>query len=237
MARRHHYYTLIASLPALPFFDRAERLPINEIRLRQRLTMLQPADLSAVARTADFLAWQRQPVERTDAQVVALFQGMTDLSESYPVLMQAIEFRMSTRTVMAALRRRQRGESVPTPDQSWGVGPWVAHIERNWDDPTFRLSSHFRWVEPARQHLIAGDTLALERLLMQQIWQQVDRIAHADMFSFEAVVAYLFKWDILHRWLAYNRAPAQTRFEALVTEVIGEHEQLFDRDSGGRTAP
>ncbi|MEE8297174.1 MAG: DUF2764 family protein [Hyphomicrobium sp.] len=231
MARRHQYITLIASLPPLQFFDRAERLPINEIRLRQRLTMLQPADRRVVERTADFLAWQRQPVERTDTQVVALFQGMTDLAASYPVLMQAIESRMNSRTIMAALRRRQRGASAPTADEPWGVGPWVAHIERNWDDPTFRLSGIFRWVEPARQHLIAGETLALERLLMQQIWHQVDRIAHANMFSFEAVVAYLFKWDILQRWLSYNRAPAQTRFEALVTEVIGEHEQLFDRHS------
>ena len=32
----HRYYTLIASLPALPYFKLAERLPINRQRLEER---------------------------------------------------------------------------------------------------------------------------------------------------------------------------------------------------------
>ncbi len=43
MASRE-YYTLVASLPALPYFEKAQRLPINEVRLWQRMGMLEPDD-------------------------------------------------------------------------------------------------------------------------------------------------------------------------------------------------
>jgi hypothetical protein len=225
--RQRQYYTLISSLPALPRFERAERLPINEVRLVERLRMLDPDDRIVVERTASFLAWQRQPVERTDAEVVAFFRQMTDWTSSYPVLRQMIEYRMELRTVMAALRRRHRGLPAPAPAEAWGVGPWVSYIERHWEEADFRLAAIFPWIPQARQHLVAGETLALERLLMGLIWDRVDLLS-PDMFAFARLLAYLFKWDILRRWLACNRETAQTRFETLVMEVIGEHDQLFN---------
>ena len=86
MARRRSYITLVSSLPALPRFDQAERLPINRERLEARLRMLEPDDFALVERTASFLAWQRQPVERTDGDVVVLFKGMSELAGDYPAL-------------------------------------------------------------------------------------------------------------------------------------------------------
>ena len=65
MTLRRQYIALIASLPPLPPFDRAERLPINEDRLAVLLRMLEGEDLAMVERVASFLAWQRQPMERT----------------------------------------------------------------------------------------------------------------------------------------------------------------------------
>lgn len=225
--RRRQYITLVASLPFLPRFDQAERLPITVERLEARLRILAPDDAAIVERVAAFLAWQRQPVERTDSEVVALFQAMTDVAVQHPTLMAMITFRMQERTVMAALRRRQRGGLAPAAGEQWGVGPWVQHILRNWDDPDFKLGLLLPWVPQAREYLQAGETLALERLLMGLIWDGVDRLAQHDPFGFEVVLAYLFKWDIVHRWLSYSSEAARARFEALVTEVIGEHNQLF----------
>ena len=45
---RRSYYTLVASLPALPRLEQAERLPINETRLVERLRMLHPEDAKQV---------------------------------------------------------------------------------------------------------------------------------------------------------------------------------------------
>ena len=227
MARDLQYYTLMSSLPALPRFERAERLPINEVRLVERLSMLDPDDRMVVERTASFLAWQRQPAERTDAEVVVFFRQMADWTSSYPVLRQMIEHRMNLRTVLAALRRRHRGLSAPAAGEAWGVGPWVPHIERHWEEADFGLAAIFPWIPQARQYLVAGETLPLERLLMGLIWDRVDLLT-PDMFAFDTVLAYLFKWDILRRWLACHRKAAQIRFETLVTEVIGEHDRLFN---------
>ena len=228
MARQRRYYTLMSSLPALPRFEQANRLPINEVRLAERLSMLDPKHRLVVERTASFLAWQRQPVERTDEEIVASFRRIADWTLSYPALKQMIEYRMDLRTVMAGLRRRHRGAPAPAAGESWGVGQWVSHIERHWEEPDFQLAFIFPWIAQARQHLVAGEALALERLLMGLAWGQLDRLA-PDMFAFEAILAYLFKWDILRRWLACNREVALTRFETLVTEVIGEHEELFSQ--------
>lgn len=63
------YYTIIASLPHLPRFDKAERLPISRERLIQRLKMLEPEDFKLAENVAEFIAWRRQPVGRTDTEV------------------------------------------------------------------------------------------------------------------------------------------------------------------------
>jgi hypothetical protein len=220
----------MASLPPLPSFERAERLPINQVRLLERLNMLEPDDWVIVERTVLFLAWQRQPVERTDSEVVVFFRQIMELTASHPVLRQMIEFRMNVRTILAALRRRHRGLPAPAVDEPWGVGPWVQHVTRHWDDADFKLRMVFQWIPQARQYLEAGEeTLALERLLMRLIWEQVDFLTQNNLFGFDALLAYLFKWDIVQRWLSYNRETAQARFDALVTEVIGEHDQLFEQ--------
>ena len=36
------YYTLVTSLPLMPHFERAERIPLTRLRLEQRLRMLEP---------------------------------------------------------------------------------------------------------------------------------------------------------------------------------------------------
>jgi hypothetical protein len=227
VTRRRQYITLISSLPPLPRFERAERLPINEDRLATRLRILDAEDRAIIERVADFLAWQRQPVDRTDAEVVTLFRNIGPVASRHPALMLMIEQRMNERTIMAALRRRHRGEAMPAAGEPWGVGAWVHHIENNWDDPDFKLGKILPWVPQARQHLEAGETLALERRLMTLVWDTVDLLSQGDPFGFEVVLAYLFKWDILQRWLSYERQAARERFETLITEVIGEHAQLF----------
>jgi hypothetical protein len=202
MGSRGHYYTLIASLPRLPRFDRAERLPINRERLRERLKMLEPEDAELVERAATFIRWQRQPVARTDQEMVAYYDQVAELFEE-SILACMFEFLINQRTIMAALRRRHRGLPAPASGEVWGGGRWVRHIEINWEDPDFKLGALYPWIPQARAHLEAGEALA------------------------EALLAYLFKWDILEQWLSYDKEEAKTRFEELVSEVTGEQGQLF----------
>ena len=144
------------------------------------------------------------------------------------ILACMVEFLINQRTIIAALRRRHLGLSAPGSGELWGVGRWVGHIGRNWDDPDFKLGPLYPWIPQARAHLEAGEALALDRLLKNTIWDRMDRMAEGDAFGFEALLAYLFKWDILDQWLSYDKEEAKTRFEELVGEVTGDQAQPFE---------
>jgi len=215
------YYTLLASLPPLPRFDRAERLPITRERMRQRFSMLTTEDAALFEHAAAFLAWQRQTATRTDEEMIASFKRMEE-HIAHPALQSFFEFPIDQRTIMAALRRRHRGFPGPAPGEPWGVGRYVRHIENNWDDPYFKLSAVYPWIAQARTHLEAGETLALERLLKNVLWDYVDRSVQPYDFGFQAILTYIIKWDILNQWLSYNIEDAKVRFEELVVEVTDE---------------
>ena len=220
------YFTLLASLPPLPRFDRAERLPITPERLRLRRSMLTPEDAELFERAAAFLAWQRQNATRTDEEMVASFRKM-EATIAHPILQSILAFPIDQRTIMAALRRRNHGLPAPAAGEHWGVGRYVNHIERNWDDPYFKLSAVYPWIVQAHSHLEAGETLALERLLKHKLWDHLERAVPPYEFGISAVLTYIIKWDILHRWLSHDFEDAQVRFEELVTEVTDEQPQLF----------
>ena len=59
----------------------------------------------------------------------------------------------------------------------------------------------------------------LDSLMMNIIWQRLSRIAESNRFGFEAVFAFVFKWDILQAWLARDASKAKSRFQELIKEV------------------
>ena len=73
-----------------------------------------------------------------------------------------------------------------------------------------------------------ADTLALERFLLKQLWNHVDRVIQTNDFGIESVLAYLFKWGLLKQWLSHDAKAAKARFDDLVSEVMNEHQQLFN---------
>lgn len=220
------YFTLMASLPHLLRFDRAQRLPINRERLDSRLAWLRPEDARTVGQAEQFLEWQRQPLDRTDAQMVARYLALTTEVRE-PALRRMIELRFGLRVTMAALRRRSSGLPVPPRSEIWGAGPFVQHIERHWSDPDFKLAARFPWLPQARALLERGAALPLERLLMGVVWDHLGEVAYGHYFDFDALLVYLFRWDILDRWLRYQPEAAATRIDRLVSEALGERGRLF----------
>jgi hypothetical protein len=223
---RGGYFTLLASLPHLPRFDRVTRLPITRERLDVRLAWLRPEDAHSVRQAEQFLEWQRQPVERSDAQVLAEYDGLI-AQVRRPALRRMIEFRFGLRVVMSALRRRRAGGSAPTPGERWAPAEWSAHIVRNWHEPDFRLAARCRWLPPARALLEQGDALELERLLMGLVWEHLGEVGRGHYFDLDALLVYLFRWDILDRWLRAQPAAAAARIDRLVAQALGEHAGLF----------
>jgi hypothetical protein len=217
------YYTLVASLPHLPRFDKADRLPISRERLLQRLKMLDLENYQLVEIIVEFFSWRRQPLGRKDAEIISIY------SENSIFESPLFELPVNQKTIMTALRRREKGLPQPSQGELWGVGPLVQHIEHNWDKPFFKLQSTYPWIVQAKNFLIEGELLKLEYLLANNIWNKLELLLTKNYFDFEVVIAYLIKWDILRQWLSYNTEDAKARFDELVLETINEYEQQSNR--------
>jgi hypothetical protein len=222
MARSTTYYTLIGSLPALPrHFEEADRVPISKLRLTERLRMLQPSDAATVEAMTDFLAWERQPLERTDEDVGRRFnQFMAAVDDQFA--QDLIRHVVNVRSIIAAIRCRRMKLDPPV-----GVEPVASHIVRNWNHPDFRLGNKYPWISEVDTQLNSESPFDLERTILNIAWRYAKRLADQFQFSFEAVVLYMIRWEMVYRWTQRNAAAGQEKFEQLVSEAMGEYAEMF----------
>lgn len=222
MARRTTYYTLIGSLPALPrHFEQAERVPISRRSLSERLRMLEPHDAEVVEEMTDFLAWERQPLERTDNEVVRRFdQFMRTVDDRFA--QQLIRHAVTVRSLIAALRCRRLNLDPPAT-----IEPIATRITRHWTHPEFRLGYEYPWIGEVDAQLNRGDIIDLERTVLNIAWRYTKQLSEQFQFTFEAAVLYLIRWEVVYRWTQRNAAAGQEKFESLVSEAMGEYAEMF----------
>lgn len=215
------YITLVTSLPVLTYFEKADRLPITEQALDQRLKMLSQDDAAQLQRAVNLLRWRRHAVTASTEKIDRDYRNVMSTT-SNPGLRDYVDWRINGRAAMAALRLKARGQNT-RPERTWGAGRLVRTIARNWEKPDVGLKAVFPWLEEAWRYLQSGDALSLERLQMAVVWRRLTTLAELNTFGFESVAAYVFKWDILHRWLQYNAQQATVQFQKMIGEVLGEH--------------
>ena len=201
------YYTLIASLPHLPPHYDVERLPISRSALSARLRLLREDDQFVLRQLVDFLAWDRQPFDRTDEEVVSEYDRLQE-EIRHKLVLQIIDLRINVRTLVGALRRR-RDESGPPI----GVGPLVEPIRRAWSKPHFGLERQFPWIVEFEEHLKSGEAMSAQRVLFDYTWTTWRRMAADFTFSFEAVLLYIARWSIVDRWTSCDAEVGRNRFD------------------------
>ena len=214
------YYTLIASLPNLPPHFDVDLPPITRPRLNSRLRQLTAQDAATLKQLRDFLAWDRQPVDQTDARVVAHYARLQD-EIKHPVLLEIVDHRINVRTIVSALRRRRDGQGPPE-----GVGKLVDRIRRNWQHPSFGLQHAFPWIDSFAEQLQLQNAVEAERILFEFTWTTWCRMASRFTFSFEAILLYLARWTIVDRWTSRDAQLGQQRFDRLIEETLGEYANL-----------
>lgn len=218
--RSRNYYTLVASLPNLPPHFQVERLPISRQRLLERLKMLHEDDAAVIDQVVNFFIWDRQPLDRTDDEVIARYDHLMHTIDNR-LVRRLINDRMNVRTVVSAIRRRRSGLTPPR-----GVGQFVDHIRRNWQHPDFKLGGRLPWVAEMQEHMAAGTAAAGDDLLLSTNWQFWTNLSLDYTFSFEAVILYLARWEVIDRWTTRDHEAGRQRFEHLITETLGEYEHL-----------
>lgn len=212
------YYTVVASLPHLPYFATAERLPVSRLRLEQRLRMLEVDEAEQIFQAELLVGW-RPAVGKlrsgdTAAHYKRALQGIVQ-----PALREFVEYRLDIQTVLAALRIRQAGLDPQQYAGSWGVGRWVKSIEAHWEAADFQLGKVYPWLPQAGHYLATANAMALDRLLMETVWGKLSRLGDVNPFGFEAITAFVFKWDILQAWLLRDAGAAKQRFQILIEEI------------------
>jgi hypothetical protein len=218
---------LMTSLPHHTSLFMSRETPLGRIKLQNRLRMLDAEDAEQLRLIMEAVRWRLlQKAENDDAALAIAHRNLTLIKS--PLLQQIVRERLELRTVVAALRRRQRGDPSPAPHERWGFGRWLPIIRANWSDPGFRLESAFRWLPNANRLLRDGDALGLERLLLGTLWDQLGQASQFHFFDFEAVVIYVLRWDLIARWTSYNAEKATQRFAELMEEGLGNAAKLFD---------
>ena len=221
------YIMLMTSLPSPEGLFLAKRPPLSRLKLDRRLRVLKPEDAHALKLTEQALHWGEMPISSTDEEIVKRAKRALRQIENEAVRLY-IRNRLEIRTCMVALRRRHRGEQAPAPGTLWGFGRWTSHIARNWNEAAFRLDIVFPWLRKADQLLKDGETLALQRLIFEEAWKSVNRLKGQHQYDFEAVVAYVIKWNIVDRWGRYNNEEAAERFEELTQAALGDYANLLE---------
>lgn len=222
----YRYVQLITSLPGHgPLFG-ATQTPLSAINLNQRLSLLEPEDKQILDKIADLMDWHRLRIERTDADIVELARSIMPICRN-PFVRDLVEWRLESRTLIAALRHRRRGEEAPSATTLWGYGRWLATVRARWHEAHFGLERVFPWLPEAREYIDNGNALALEKLLLGMFWDHLDRVSEGHEFDFEAVLIYMMRWDLVARWVGYQGEGAVQRFDEMVEGALRD----FDLDA------
>jgi hypothetical protein len=219
------YYTLVASLPALPYFERAQRVPINRVRLDQRLRMLTPEDTEELRRCERLIAWRSHDLSAPASAIAGIYDRLRADSR-YPAVLAYVEHRLQMRTVISALRARRLGTPLAELERPWGLGELVAVIERRWAVPDFGLATRFPWVSHLRACIEHGQANELGRAVFEREWKFLVTIAEGHLFAFPEVLSYVMRRDIIARWLRRDPQVARQRFSTLTQEAFDERARL-----------
>lgn len=221
MSRPHQYIALVTSLPHLGKLFSRKDVPISGFRLKQRLSMLEPDHASLLREMVEVTAWAGVAAIDRDIDVIRRANRVLADLQAYPDLQHLVGARMETRTLIAALRRRRDGQESAGDIVNWGFGRWCSQIKANWSDPAFGLGHFMPWVGEAHRLMKAGDHIAMERLVLTQVFRQLSHYGNLHEFDFEAVAIYVLRWVIVERWSRYNEADARTRLATLVAAALG----------------
>jgi hypothetical protein len=217
------YVMLIGSLPAIGPLLSDKEPPINRTRLDERLKMLEPEDRAELDALGTIVSWAALDPSEDDVafleraeRIVAAVRGED--------LRRAARDRLEIRTLIAALRRRHAGEDAPPDGVRWGYGRFVERIRAHWGEPDFGVGRIFPWVLAAKEQLEAGETTALERIVLEAAWNSGTRHELGHAFDFEAVAFYLLRWSLNERWARYDADAAAARFAALLDAAFVRNE-------------
>lgn len=214
------YHSIMTSLPHINSLFDSSRTPISRYQLERRLSSLSFEERKLLNKIETLMHWGGTRAGKEDAELIKYATRVREQIKS-DTLRELIDWRLDMRTVVAALRRKRAGMQAPT-EPCWSFGTRYEFIRRNWNAPYFNLEFTFPWLPDVAKYMESNRSLELERELLNAVWLELDRVGRTHRFSFEAVVIYMMRWNLISRWTAYDSDIAIERFDNLVEEALGE---------------
>lgn len=216
---RFKYAMLMSSLPPhkRDLFATGQT-PISRIQLNKRLQWLEPDDAADLAKIQSLLYWS-EATHDTDREFIAHANALL-ATVNNDFFCRVITWRLELRTLIAALRHRHKGMKTPPPKQELGFGRWTLFINKNWEQDDFGIGNQLSWIGKANSLIKADNPLALEKLLLNLVWQHYEQEGNGHYFDFEAVIIYALRWDVINRWSSRNSDKALQRFSGIVEKCL-----------------
>lgn len=195
----------MASLPHHPKeFLNATQPPVSHIQLDKRLALLDKNDREELESIEQMLFWSH--ARDADSEEIIAQDNAALAKIKKPFLNNLVLWRLTTRTLVSALRLRHAGFTPPNKNAFMGFGKWLPIIAKNWGRPDFGINPiEVPWLAKANEFIIHNQPLELEKLLLTMSWRYYANLSNWHTFDFEAVVIYVMRWDVINRWSHYNR--------------------------------
>lgn len=215
------YIELLCSLPNLVDPFRHHRPGISRVQLQKRMNMLDLSDQHWIHKLGEAFHWGRIALDEDERQIIANANRFLN-DVTHGDIREWLRWRMDARTIVAALRRRNRGEDAPAVGEIWGYGGYVRHIRQHWASPSFNLESRFHWLPEVVDYLGKGESFLAEKTLLSAVWSFYNMQTPQTLYGFSAVVLYVIKWDLVDRWCQYDAAQARINFDKLVSQTLAQ---------------
>ena len=214
------YYTLLTSLPYINSLFDNQITPLSRYQLDKRLSMLSQDDQLLLTRIESLLFWEYLG-DDVDERSLIRFAEQTVSSVHSRSLRDFINYMLDSRTLIAAMRRKNAGEAMPS-ECRWSYGTRYEYIRRSWSSPVLGLGDTFPRMHRIAEAMDKDDPLEVERQVLLCMWDSLDTMSSRHSFDFEAVVVYVMRWNLVQRWVSYDKEKANQRFDALVDHGLGE---------------
>jgi truncated hemoglobin YjbI len=185
------------------------------------MNMLDFTDQHWVRKLTEAFSWGGMSLQADEQKIIAKANHFL-AGIPHEDIRQWLRWRMDTRTIVAALRRRRQGEDAPAAGVNWGYGSYVRHIRQHWSNPTFNLEHRFHWLPTVADELAKGESFAVEKALLSGVWHYYNSQHPSTPFGFSAVVLYVIKWDLVDRWCQNNADRARVNFDKLVNTTLAQ---------------
>ena len=214
------YYQLLSSLPHINTLFDARAISLSRYQLEKRLSSLSPSDNQLLKKIEILIFFGEYTNNTIEGKKLIRVAIDTFAKIKSTLLASYIQNELDRKTLLMAIRQKNLQKPSPT-NTAWSYGTRYEYIKRNWSKPTFGLEHAFLSTTKIVDLIKKDQALTVEKIILNDMWSALNALSSScPIFSFDSVVAYIVRWNLVNRWVSYDKVKAVKRFEKIVLQKI-----------------